>query len=114
MRVAVRPELLRWARERAGLGLASLGGRFPDLEAWERGEENPTLKQLERFAKATRAPIGYLFLPTPPVERIPIPDFRTAGNARLDQPSPDLLDTMTPFEMLRHEGARFLLGGPQR
>jgi len=94
MRVAVKPELLRWARERAGLGLASLEVRFPRLEAWERGEENPTLKQLERFAKATHAPIGYLFLPTPPVERVPIPDFRTAGNARLDEPSPDLLDTI--------------------
>ncbi|HBL28689.1 MAG TPA: DNA-binding protein [Acidobacteria bacterium] len=94
MRTAVRPEMLRWARERAGLGLASLAGRFPRLAAWESGEENPTLKQIERFAKATHAPVGYLFLPKPPVERVPIPDFRTAGNERLQQPSPDLLDTI--------------------
>jgi hypothetical protein len=36
-RVEVRPELRRWARERAGFSTASLAGRFPQLEAWGRG-----------------------------------------------------------------------------
>lgn len=94
MRVEVRPELLRWARERAGLSSGALTDRFPHLEAWERGEERPTLKQIERFAKATHTPIGYLFLPEPPVERVPIPDFRTVGNEHLERPSPDLLETI--------------------
>lgn len=94
MRVEVRPELLRWARERAGLGQGSLAHRFPQLDAWERGEQSPTFKQIENFAKATHTPVGYLFLQEPPVERIPIPDFRTAGNEHIDRPSPDLLDTI--------------------
>jgi len=94
MRVEVRPELLRWARERSGLGLGSLADRFPQLEAWERGEERPTLKQIERFAQATHTPVGYLFLQEPPVERVPIPDFRTINNEHIEQPSPDLLDTI--------------------
>ena len=76
------------------LGLVALEQRFPQLEAWERGEESPTLKQLERFASATHTPVGYLFLQEPPVERVPIPDFRTVGNERIEQPSPDLLDTI--------------------
>ena len=94
MRVAVKPELLRWARRRAGLSATTLARRFPRLEAWERGDERPTLKQVERLAKATYTPIGYLFLQEPPVERVPIPDFRTVGNERVEQPSPDLLDTL--------------------
>ena len=86
--------LLRWARERAGVGADELTRRFPRLADWERETARPTLKQLERFAKATHTPVGYLFLPEPPVESVPIPDFRTAGNQRIEHPSPDLLDTV--------------------
>src|SRR3989442_1987729 len=94
MRVEVKPELLSWARERAGYDLAALTHRFPKLAGWEQGTTHPTLKQIEDFAKATHTPIGFLFLQEPPVERIPIPDFRTIGNERIARPSPDLLDTV--------------------
>ena len=80
MRVTLNPEVLRWARERAGRTVQDLAAQFPKLERWERGEERPTLKQVERFAKAVHAPVGYLFLPEPLVESVPIPDFRAAGN----------------------------------
>src|SRR3954449_2193403 len=93
-RVEIKPELLRWARERSGLDPAALAHRFPQLDAWEHREAMPTLKQLEAFAKATHTPVGYLFLQEPPIERVPIPDFRTVGNERIEQPSPDLLDTI--------------------
>jgi len=94
MRVAVRPELLRWARERAGLSPEALARRIPQLQAWEQGQVDPTLKQVERFAKATYTPVGYLFLAEPPVEHLPIPDFRTVASVRVNRPSPDLLDTV--------------------
>ena len=92
--VTINPELLRWARERAGRTVKDLAAPFPKLDRWERGEEQPTLKQVERFAKAMHAPVGFLFLPKPPVESMPIPDFRTTGNMRKSHPSPDLLDTI--------------------
>ncbi|MGI9069658.1 MAG: helix-turn-helix domain-containing protein [Pyrinomonadaceae bacterium] len=92
IRVEIKPELLSWARERAGYDLDALAHRFPKLTEWERGTAKPTLKQIERFANATHTPIGFLFLPEPPVENIPIPDFRTVRNKRLSRPSPDLLD----------------------
>jgi len=92
IRVEVRPKMLRWARARAGLTVRNLERRFPKLERWERGEAMPTLKQLEGLAKATHTPVGYLFLPEPPLERIPIPDLRTVRNALLAHPSPDLLE----------------------
>jgi Zn-dependent peptidase ImmA (M78 family) len=94
MRVEVKPELLRWARERSMIEPEALAERFPRLDAWERGDVRPTLKQLEDFASATHAPIGYFFLPTPPVERIPIPDFRTIAGRDVARPTPDLLDTI--------------------
>lgn len=91
-KVDVRPALLRWARERAELPFEALVKRFPKFAQWESGKEKPTLRQLEQFANATMTPIGYLFLPEPPEEHLPIPDFRTVSNQRMTHPSPNLLE----------------------
>jgi Zn-dependent peptidase ImmA (M78 family) len=93
-RVTVNPDLLRWACDRAGLSGSVLDRRFPKLGSWLEGETSPTLKQLEGFAKAAHVPIGYLFLAEPPEELVPIPDLRTVADRPIDEPSPDLLDTI--------------------
>jgi Zn-dependent peptidase ImmA (M78 family) len=93
-RIAVSPDMLRWARNRARLDVFALTARFPKLEAWEAEEVQPTFKQLEAYARATHAPIGYFFLPEPPVEQVPIPDFRTMADRAITRPSPNLLDTV--------------------
>jgi Zn-dependent peptidase ImmA (M78 family) len=93
-RIDVNPELLAWARQRSGLPAQDLTERFPMLAAWERGERQPTLRQLESYAQATHTPIGFLFLPQPPREQVPIPDYRTMGNTGVAGPSADLLDTV--------------------
>jgi Zn-dependent peptidase ImmA (M78 family)/transcriptional regulator with XRE-family HTH domain len=93
-RVEVRPELLRWAITRSGKTPDDYAARFPHLGAWMRGESAPTLKQLEAFASATYAPIGFLLLRAPPKESVPIPDFRTIAHRQAKQPSPNLLDTI--------------------
>lgn len=91
----VRPELLRWARERAGIhDVGDLTGRFPKIGDWEAGQAQPTLKQLEAFAQAVHVPVGYLFLPAPPEEPLPIPDFRTHDGRGVGRASPDLLDML--------------------
>lgn len=92
IRVEIKPKLLSWARERAGFKGDELTSRFPKLADWEQGISQPTLKQIEKFASATHTPIGFLFLREPPVESIPIPDFRTVGQKRILRPSPELLD----------------------
>ncbi|TAM33538.1 MAG: ImmA/IrrE family metallo-endopeptidase [Rhodanobacter sp.] len=91
-RVAIQPEMFRWARDRARLDDLALLTRFPRLDAWEAGEVQPTLRQLEDYARATHAPVGYFFLPEPPVEPLPIPDFRTVADRAIARPSPNLLD----------------------
>jgi hypothetical protein len=68
--------------------------RFPKLPDWEEQRSLPTMKQLEHYAQATYTPVGFLFLPAPPAEPIPIPDFRTMADRRLAQASPNLLETI--------------------
>jgi Zn-dependent peptidase ImmA (M78 family) len=94
MRAPVAPALLTWARERAATPAEELAGRFPKLASWEAGEAQPTLKQLEEFARAVHVPIGYLFLPAPPHEELPIQDFRTVQGRGVRRPSPNLLDML--------------------
>ncbi|MEF8729180.1 MAG: ImmA/IrrE family metallo-endopeptidase [Accumulibacter sp.] len=93
-RIPVNRELLTWARERAGMNTLELAGRFPKLGEWEDGTLLPTLRQLEEFARTVHVPIGYLFLPAPPQEALPIPDFRTLADRVVARPSPNLLDTI--------------------
>ena len=99
-RVQVKSELLRWACVRSRIDDFELRERFPHLQAWERGEKQPTFRQLEQFATATRTPLGYFFLPEPPTERLPIQDFRTFRGA-VTRLSPDLLDTI--YSMQRRQ-----------
>lgn len=94
LRVHVEPNLLRWAVDRAGWADDVVNQKFPKFDAWTNGSEQPTLKQLQGFARATHAPLGYLFSDQPPTEAVPIPDFRTLGNAGVRRPTPDLLDTI--------------------
>ncbi|KKZ13694.1 MAG: DNA-binding protein [Candidatus Synechococcus spongiarum 142] len=93
-RIAASPEVLRWARERAGLKLADLQRSFPKLEEWEAGTRQPTMRQLEQFAKATRVPFGFLFLQEPPEMPLPLADFRRVENRQRQGVSPELLDTI--------------------
>lgn len=90
-RVSVKPDLLRWARERSGLAVTDLP-KFKHLAEWERGVAQPTLRQLEAYAKATHTPVGFLFLAHPPTETLPLPDMRTLRDEPVRRPSPNLLD----------------------
>lgn len=92
--VDVKPELLQWALDRAGLTTADVRKKFTKVDEWLIGDRSPTFKQLEQFAKKTMVPFGYLFLKEPPVEKLPIPDYRTVGDSPIDRPSPNLIDTL--------------------
>jgi Zn-dependent peptidase ImmA (M78 family) len=94
VRVDVAPALLAWATERSGRTPEYLAKRFPALSKWSAGEKQPTIKQLEQFARATDTPVGYLLRSEPPEDRLPVPDFRTLPSTRAARPSPNLLDTI--------------------
>ena len=95
--VTISDTVLRWALDRSG-SPTSIERKFPKLAEWLKGESLPTLRQLEKFAKATSTPLGYFFLPEPPEERLPIPHFRTVEEGALHRPSADLLETVQIME----------------
>ena len=97
--IPIKPELIRWARERSGRSMAYMVALSPNYEKWESGDAQPTMKQLEKLATKTYTPLGYFFLPEPPVESLPIPDFRTTTDQRVARPSPHLLDTIQSIQM---------------
>lgn len=68
--------------------------KFPKYSLWEEGKASPTLRQLEDVAKTTHAPLGYFFLPEPPRETLPIPDYRTLDGGAPRRLSPELIDTL--------------------
>ena len=98
LQVTIKPEVLRWARERVSLAPAELarGMGWKSTTHIDRGEATGelSLSHLERLAVRTHTPVGYFFLPEPPVDRLPVADFRTTDAAPQLRPSPDLLETL--------------------
>lgn len=92
--VDVNVAFFPWAVQRARGEMAAFEARFPKLSEWRAGTRKPTLKQLQQFAEATHAPVGFFFLPEPPKESLPLQDFRTLGGEALPTPSADLLDVI--------------------
>lgn len=92
--VAASVPVLQWAAQRARLHDEDLSARFRKWPLWLTGEAQPTLKQLEDFARLTHTAIGYFFLPEPPQLALPVPDFRTLRDQALAEPSSALLDTL--------------------
>ena len=57
-RIPVNPELLTWARERAGLGTLALARRFIKLSEWKTGEWPPKLEDFACAAERARFVLG--------------------------------------------------------
>lgn len=91
--VNVNANILTWAIARAGYELQTFTDKFPNVQLWIEGEKKPTVKQLEEFSKKVHLPFGYLFLPEPPKEHLPIPFFRSNGN-QAEKVSINVYDTI--------------------
>jgi Zn-dependent peptidase ImmA (M78 family) len=53
--------------------------------------------------------LGYFFLPAPPEDILPIPDFRTVRDAAVTRPSPDLLETVEAMQQRQVWMREFLI-----
>ncbi len=78
----LNPDVLKWAREWRGRTLEEAANRARKdvevIEAWERGEKTPTVKQARKLADYYDRHFLELLLPYPPElpEPVRVPDFR--------------------------------------
>jgi Zn-dependent peptidase ImmA (M78 family) len=96
----INPNILEWAVNYSSQGTA-LSVRFPKLKSWINKDDFPTVRQLEKFSKATSVPFGYFFLEKPPIVTLSIPFFRTIKEKEEKSFSPELLDTVRIIEQRR-------------
>ena len=62
------PDLLRWARERAGLTQEDMSVDFKEWKEWEAGNAHPTFEQVQEIANTLYVAAIHLFLDDPPEE----------------------------------------------
>jgi Zn-dependent peptidase ImmA (M78 family) len=91
--VDVNTGMITWAIVRAGYELQDFMVKAPKVQDWIAGTKKPTVKQLEDFSKKVHLPFGYLFLPEPPKEHLPIPFFRT-NNPQATSVNVNVYDTI--------------------
>lgn len=92
--VEISPDVLEWARKRAGISFDSVVKRFKKYPAWLDADGGPTFKQLETLSTVLQLPLGMFFLPKPPEEELPLPDFRRMAEEKYARPSTELIDTI--------------------
>ncbi len=103
----IKPELLVWARQSAGLSLEQaarkLGLSKSDrLDAFEKGDLQPTVGQLRKAARVYKRPLSVFFLRTPPESPPQLHDFRRLPGQDVPPPSPELLLEMRRARRRRH------------
>jgi len=92
----LNPEILKWARIRAGLSLGDVAAKLKKessiIESWESGESAPTYLQLDELAYTIyKRPIALFFFPKPPDEPKPEQSFRTLPAFELNNLESDTL-----------------------
>lgn len=101
VKVPVKTEIWIWAIRESQRDEEEIFHKFPKLNKWINGEENPTFKQLENVANYLRVPFGYMFLENPPRDNIMEVEFRSINN-KLPEMSKDLKDTIMEMDSKRN------------
>lgn len=99
----ITPEIVTWARERAGFSVDAAMADFRKIAEWEAGETFPSYPQLERMADKFKVPVAVFFFPEPP-DLPPIEEtFRTLG--------PDQIADIPPrIRLLLRKARTFQMG----
>jgi len=92
--VPINPTVLEWARKESGYAVNRVADRLhvkPErIEAWERGERPPTLRQVQELARFFHRPLNVFFLPAPPQVPPLAAEYRRLPGVTPGQESPEL------------------------
>lgn len=109
IRLEIKPELLSWARERAGYDPDGLAHRFQKLAAWEQGTAKPTLRQVENLARFFHRPLSVFFMLRPPQLPPLATEYRRLPDVEPGHESPELRLALRQM-LTRRENALNLMG----
>lgn len=73
----ITPDVVQWARERAGFSVEDASRAFKNIAAWEAGTAVPSYPQLEQMAEKFKCPVAVFFFPQPPDVPAVEQSFRT-------------------------------------
>lgn len=111
--IAVNPLLLAWAREESGHALARIAKRLKVKEehvaAWEKGERQPTLRQVENLARFLHRPLNVFFMSRPPQLPPLATEYRRLPDVEPGHESPELRLALRQM-LTRRENALNLMG----
>src|SRR5208283_5077987 len=111
--MAVNPSLLAWAREESGYELDQVAKRLQvkgeRLVAWEKGERQPTMRQVEALARFLHRPLSVFFLPRPPQLSPLAAEYRRLPDVEPGHESPELRLALRQM-LIRRENMLNLMG----
>lgn len=110
----INPEMLRWARERAGYSVEQIATRrkvpSETVRDWEEGGSYPTWRQLEQLAHSDyHRTTSFFFLNSPPNESTVSAEFRRLPDTMLEGLEADTLYAIRQARV-RQEDLKMLLG----
>lgn len=92
--IPVNPVVLTWARQESGYTVDRVAKRLSTREerilAWESGEANPTLPQLQKLAHFFQRPLGLFFQPKPPTLTPLAAEYRRLPGVVAGHESPEM------------------------
>jgi Zn-dependent peptidase ImmA (M78 family)/transcriptional regulator with XRE-family HTH domain len=92
--IAINPSLLAWAREESGYEPDQIAKRLQvkieRITAWENGERQPTMRQIENLARLLHRPLSVFFLPRPPQLPPLAAEYRRLPDVEPGHESPEL------------------------
>lgn len=92
--LTVNPRVLQWARVESGWPAERVAKRLQvnveRVNAWEKGERQPTLRQVETLSRFLHRPLSVFFLPKPPELPPLAAEYRRLPGIRPRHESPEM------------------------